>query len=223
VSPLLTDYLVVIAMGAAVGLAELVSRYRDAPGRSVLKLPAFLYVGVNAGAAAAALALIRLFGWTFNIGAEGDERVRWTQVLLAGLGSMALFRSSLFVVRAGGQDIGVGFSSFLAIVLSAADREVDRVRAQARAKAVDRIMRDVSFDKAADALTTHCLALMQNLSEEDQRAVARQVAELKTSSMDEDVKALSLGLLLMNVVGEHVLAAAVGSLALKIKNPRPGS
>jgi hypothetical protein len=109
------------------------------------------------------------------------------------------------------------------VILSAADREVDLVRAQARAKSVDRIMRDVSFTKAADALTTHCLALMQNVSAEDQRAVARQVAELKTSSMDEDVKALNLGLLLMNAVGEHVLAAAVTSLALKIKNPRPAA
>jgi hypothetical protein len=39
---------------------------------------------------------------------------------------MAFFRTSLFVVRAGDRDVGVGPSGFLRIFLAAADRSVDR-------------------------------------------------------------------------------------------------
>lgn len=45
---------------------------------------------------------------------------------MAGVSAMAFFRSSLFVVRAGDRDVGVGPSGFLQIFLTAADRAVDR-------------------------------------------------------------------------------------------------
>src|ERR1022692_2402103 len=99
--PEVFDFVAVALLGALVGGAELVSRYRDAP-RAVL-----------------ALALIRGYRWTFN--ATGASQ-RWTQVLVGGVGAMALFRTSLFMVRAGDRDIGVGPGSFLQIFRDAADR-----------------------------------------------------------------------------------------------------
>ena len=46
--------------------------------------------------------------------AVGIQRVsRRTQILMAGVSAMAFFRSSLFVVRAGDRDVGVGPSGFL--------------------------------------------------------------------------------------------------------------
>src|SRR5208282_5750272 len=91
---------------------------------------------------------------------------RWTQILMAGVSAMAFFRTSLFVVRAGDRDVGVGPSGFLQIFLTAADRAVDRKRAAARSKAVVEAMKDVDYDKAKSALLPYCLALMQNISEE---------------------------------------------------------
>jgi len=52
---------------------------------------------------------------------------------MAGVSAMAFFRTSLFVVRSGDRDVGVGPSGFLQIFLGAADRAVDRKRAAARA------------------------------------------------------------------------------------------
>jgi hypothetical protein len=135
--------------------------------------------------------------------------------------AMALLRSSIFVVRVADQDVPVGPSSFLQIVLSAADRAVDRLRAEARATSVARVMSGVSFARANVALPTHCLALMQNLSQEDQEQLARQLNELRNADMPESVKVLSLGLALMNAVGEAVLVAAVKSLASEIKEKPP--
>src|ERR1022692_3482750 len=103
--PEVFDFVAVALLGALVGGAELVSRYRDAPHAAVYTRPALVYVALNVTASVLALALIRGYGWTFN--ATGASQ-RWTQVLVGGVGAMALFRTSLFMVRAGDRDIGVG-------------------------------------------------------------------------------------------------------------------
>ncbi len=214
------DWILVALLGALVGVGELVARYRDRPHRALVQGPALLYLAINAAAAVVALILIRTFGWEFGLSAEASTaEVRFTQVLVAGLGALALFRSSLFLVRVGNQDVGVGPNSFLQIILTAADRGVDRLRAEDRAKAVQRIMKGVSYAKAKVALPTYCLALMQNLSAEDQTIFGDQIAKLQQSEIDDYTKALAVGLLIMTYMGEDVLVAAVDSLGPVIKDP----
>jgi len=210
------DYVAVALIGGLVGLGELIARYRDAPGTALRNAAAGLYIGINAAAALAALGLVRAFGWTF--GTESGEALRWTQVLIAGFGAMAIFRSALFIVRAGDQDVGVGPSGFLQVVLNAADRAVDRRRAGARAGEVSRAMDGVAFAKAAEALPSYCLALMQNASEDEKVALANQVTLLRDAHMEDRAKSLALGLALMNVVGRGVLEAAVLTLRDEIRH-----
>ena len=214
------DYMAVALLGVLVGVGELVSRYRDEPTRALFArqgglIPALLYVTINALAALAALKLIHVFGWTFG-GDAAQPSTRYTQVLVAGFGAMALFRSSLFTLRVGGQDVGVGPSSVLQIILDAADRAVDRRRARGRSGEVSRIMRNVSFQRASEVLPSYCLALMQNLSPEDQAELGRQVKALQPAAMDDQMKALLLGLALLNFVGLDVLQSAVDALGDKI-------
>jgi hypothetical protein len=83
-------------------------------------------------------------------GAESEVRAidYWFQVprLRSRIGrrfSMSFFRSSLFVVRAGDRDVGVGPSVFLQIFLTAADRAVDRKRAAARSDVVADVMKGI--------------------------------------------------------------------------------
>lgn len=214
----LQDYIIVALLGALVGIGELVSRYRDAPARAIVTGPAFLYTGLNAVAATVALALLDAFGVTFGQSAQAASmaNVHWTTVLAAGFGAMAVLRSSVFTTRIDNQDVPIGPSSFLQIVLTAADRAVDRVRARARALRVSAIMGDVSYIHASAALPTLCFALMQNLPKDDQEAFGRQLDALTIANMNDTVKTLSLGLALMNLVGEGVLAAAVDALKLQI-------
>lgn len=208
------------AIGAAVGAAELVGRYRDAPRKALTAAGAWIYVGVNALASAGALGLIHVFGWSF--GATDPDAVAWTRILVAGFGAMALFRSSLFVAKIGDQDVGIGPSALLDVLLRASDASVDRVRATARAKQVGPVMEGVSFDKAQVALPAYCFALLQNVAPEDQSAVARQVAGLAGEARtSEKAKALILGLTLMNVAGEDVLRAAVAGLSEEIRSSGP--
>jgi hypothetical protein len=195
---------------------ELVARYRDAPTRALFTLPALLYVLLNSAASAAALFAIAVFDWTFGVDAANTQAVTWTQLLVAGFGSMVLFRSALFVVRVGENDFQMGPGAVLQVFLQAADRAVDRTRAEPRAATVARIMKEVSFDKAKAALPAYCFALMQNVSAEEQSQFGRLVNGLQAAEMDSSIKSLNLGLALMNLVGEPVLEAAVKTLGPKI-------
>ena len=213
------DFLYVFLLGALIGVSELVSRYRDAPVKALWTIPAFLYVVVNGLAAVLALALVEGLGIKFGIAddAGGTSALRWTRILASGLGAMALFRSAVFTVRVGEQDISIGPSSFLQIILGAADRSVDRLRARARALKVGKIMDGVSFTRSLEALPAYCLALMQNLPKDDQDKLAEDIGCLPDSNMDDEIKALIMGLALMNSVGPGVLEAAVDSLEERIK------
>ena len=80
-------------------------------------------------------------------------------------------------------------------------------------------MVDVTFNQAKQALPAYCFALMQNVSKEEQTEVADEVAKLEAANLASQVKEHSLALVLLNVVGEHVLRAAVESLATAETQP----
>lgn len=208
------EYVLVALLGVLVGAGELVSRYRDEPARAVTTASGMLYLFLNAAVAMIALVLVRGYGWTY--GASDPQAVQITQILAAGFGAMALFRSSLFNVHIGSEEVGIGPSSVLQVVLTATDRAVDRARARARDALVSRVMANVSFDKAYAALPAHCLALMQNLPQDDQKGLANQIVAIRSGEMPPRVKSLVLGLALLNVVGEDVLRSAVASLGSDI-------
>lgn len=203
-----------VALGCAVGISELVSRYKDDPVAALREWPALLYIAVNGAASAGALGLIYANGWF-----AGSA---WTQILVAGVSAMAFFRSSLFTVRAGDRDVGVGPSGFLQIFLTAADRAVDRRRGAARSDTAALVMRGVDFDKAVASLPALCIALMQNLPPEDQKVLSDAVKELRDSEAEPSVKVLLLGIELMNVVGADVLTTAVETLGDQIRSAPAG-
>ena len=204
------DWVAVALLGGIVGTSELISRYKDDPWAAVRSWPARFYIGVNCAASMGALGLIHAHGWF--------GPTRWTQILMAGVSAMAFFRTSLFVVRAGDRDVPVGPSGFLQIFLAAADRAVDRQRAAARSAAVVAAMKGVDYAKAKDALPPYCLALMQNISNEDQQELGRALRDLEAGPEEPNVKALLLGIELINVVGVDVLTTAVKSLGEQIRS-----
>jgi hypothetical protein len=196
-------------LGGVVGVSELISRYKDDPWAAIKSWPAAFYLAINSAASVGAL-LLMPEGWL------GLSRL--LRILMAGVSAMAFFRTSLFVVRAGDRDIGVGPSGFLQLFLGAADRAVDRRRAAARSDAVARVMKGVDFTKASKALPFYCTGLMQNVSKEDQQELGRALKDLDERPADPNVKALRLGIELINVVGVDVLTTAVKSIGDPIRS-----
>ncbi|GAA2577424.1 hypothetical protein SMC26_40510 [Actinomadura fulvescens] len=212
----MAGYLVTIALSCLVGVAELISRYRDHPGKLVRVPSTWAYVLINGAAGAGSLLLLHTFDW--RLGVPSPEMAGAAQVLAASLGSMMIFRSAVFTVRVGDEDVAVGPSTLLSALLAAADRGVDRMQAKVRANEAGDIMRDISFAKARLALPTYCLGLLMNVSAEDQAALRTAVDALGgTDEMTDRQKALNLGLLLINVAGPDVLKAAVETLRSEIE------
>jgi len=174
-------------------------------------------------AAVVALALARLFDWKFFADGTDPDQTRWMRIFAAGFGAMFLLRSSFFVARGVGSEDGelnVGPSSVLKVILDVADQGVDRIRADQRAREVNKIMNGIDFAKASTALPLYVLALLQNSPPDAQEAFSDQVNQLGlVVGVEDKIKALNLGLLVMSFAGVGVLAAAVDSLGDNLRCP----
>lgn len=201
------------AIGIAVGATEMMARYRDAPFRPLVSLPGLTYISVNAGAAVLAYYLI--------IGVPLMQGSPALQVLTAGVGAMALFRSGLFTARLGDADVAVGPNIILQIMLQALDRAYDRDRSRPRSTDAVAIMSGISFEVSKKALPSICFNLMQNVSSEEMEALAKEVEGLERQpDMPDEAKSLILGLALMNIVGDKTLRAAVDAMGTSLQESK---
>jgi hypothetical protein len=214
-------YAVAVLIGVVVGAIELASRYRDKPQALVRITGAWAYVAVNAAAGALALMITRIFGWTFGISGDSHQ-ILVVQVLICGFGAMAIFRSAFAQIKVGDQETVIGPNAVLASLLAIVDREVDRKRGNDRSADASRIMSGISFEKARVALPAYCLALLQNLSADEQKDLNTAITSLAASPMGDVLKSLNLGLLLMNIVGPELLDSAVQALRQEIVAAKPG-
>jgi hypothetical protein len=211
ISQTFIDFAIVTFLGLLVGFVEVISRYQDAPFRTTATWPALFYMFVNGAVAAIALWMVRMFGWQFMPENSDPQIVRWTEVIVAGLGAMAIFRSSLFVIGKEDQEVSIGPNAILDILLNALDKEVDRFRGQERAKIVKDIMEFVHYEDAIMDISVLSKALLQNLSAEDNAKIdeVRKQIEIIVD-IDPEVRKYLLGLRIMDVVGEDVLRQAIG-------------
>jgi hypothetical protein len=207
------DWVVVFALGASFGVGELLTRYRDAPARALLTGSGGVYIIVNGFASVLALALARTFGWlTSAPGVPPLDSEFWTQLLASGFGAMAILRSALFIVKSGGDDVPVGPSAFMQSLLDAADRGVDRRRAQERAIAAAKLLQRLDPAKTIAVLPEAFFALMQNLSPDNREEIRTRVQSITQLKVPPRVRLLCFGALAMTYVGEDVLRAAIGAL-----------
>jgi hypothetical protein len=212
----------VVSIGFGVGVVELVSRYRESPLQALMTMPAVSYVLLNVIACASCLAILKIVrpSWIFQEGTTPEAQQLYL-ILAAGFGAVALFRSSIFKLKSADGDLSVGPSIILDTLLSASDRGVDRLLAAPRSERVAKLMASVSFDRAKAALPAYCFALMQNVGLPEQKTFADQVNSLSAAQMADKIRALSLGLALVNLVGDKVLARAVDDLKNFINDDPP--
>lgn len=175
--------LIVALLAGFVGVAELVGRYRSDPKALAGSVAAWLYIAVNALAGVGALLLIRALDWKFG----QTEHVDLWRILVAGFGAIALFRSSLFVTKIGGSNVGVGPSLVLGALLDAFDREVDRRSAAEMSNAIRHPALDgLDPNRVMDALPVLCLALMQNFPTADQAQLGAELVTIRQDAQMSD-------------------------------------
>ncbi|WP_305789057.1 hypothetical protein [Symbioplanes lichenis] len=214
-----SGYVLAGCLGAAIGATELASRYRDDPGRSVLQPAALLYVLTNAAASVAAVAIIRVFGWTFGQTGAARDLV---QTLAGGLGAIALFRTKLFAAAEKGSNFNWGPGGLLERILAVSDRQVDRYQAKRRSQVAREVMSGVSFDRVYVTLPALALSLLENSSPDDQSRLKADVIALKDDElMSPEDKSLLLGVAVMRITGVQLLVRAVAGLSGRDGVPAP--
>ena len=209
------QYGLVVLIGGCIGIGELISRYKDDPYEAIANRHAVAYTLVNVLASVIALLALKtmnLDGVVDGIDGEGVASHRVGYVLLAGFGAMGVLRSSAFTMRVGKDDISIGPSALLQVILSATDRAVDRSRAQVRAEMMAKTMRSIQFNQIQDSLPELAFAMMQNVKSEEREGFSNGLAQLREKKIDEVTKSICLGLSLSNIVGQGVVDAAVTAL-----------
>ncbi|OJH36669.1 hypothetical protein BON30_33535 [Cystobacter ferrugineus] len=205
------QYLAVALIGACVGIGELVSRYQDNPYEAIRNRHAVLYTVINVLAAIVALLALKTVRGQDPLGDQNAaDRIGYT--LLAGFGAMGILRSSAFTLRAGNNDVSIGPSALLQIILSATDRAVDRARATVRAERMAKTMKDLEFSHVAISLPQLAFTMMQNVTMEEKQDLAEEISRLREQDMDAAMKSICLGLALSNIVGQSVVDAAVAAI-----------
>jgi len=215
-------YLAAFLIGAAVGLAEILSRYRDAPGAAATSRSGLVYIAFNGSFSLLALFMIRdVFPVWTDPATSNTLQALVSQAMLAGFGAMAVLRSSVLTTRIAGKDVEVGPAAVVDIFRHTMDRDVARVRATPRAEQVQAIMSDVSFVRSYGALSSISLTLLQSVDAEERARIMQEIGALanQTGRSDRD-KALELGLILAGSVGFPALLAAKKALGDKITNSK---
>ena len=195
-------YCYTFILGMATAFAEIISKFRDEPIKT-LKMPhALLYHLLNGAVAAFALKIIVVFFGPERI-ANGQEQFK--SVVAAGLGSMLIMRSKLFNIKqVGGEDISFGPEQIVKIYFRFMEAAIDRVRAQDRIEFVKRNLGNINPVKVFEYSETMLLA-SQALDEKDRQACIQGIQDLNTGSLaalSAKTRSFRLGFLLLNNMGE---------------------
>lgn len=207
---MILSYVIVGVLAGLVGVAEILSRYRDVPLIVLREWPAWTYIGTNAAAGMLALLIIDTFGWTF-----GDDLApgvqRGLQVAAAAFGALAIMRTAVIEIRVDDRDVHVGPHWFLNVLLGFTANRMSIKRAGHVQGITNRIMSNVDFDRAKQQLPSYCFSLMKT-PEDVQKAVSREITSFDVETIANKTKSLQLGLVLLDLVGEDVLSQAVETL-----------
>ena len=202
--PLDEFLLVSVVLGATVGVAEVVSRYRDEPFVALLgNAYGPIYIGLNGLASTAAYGVLFHFGDRIIVGVGTDPVLR---SLAAGFGASLLLRSKFFNLRsAAGEEIGVGPDAVISTLLRCVDRGIDRARSARRQRIVYRTCGAIApadVPRATSFLRT-AIASFQNLSDSEKREFDEIVARLANDRGDPLLRFMLISFAFLNISGEE--------------------
>lgn len=194
--------LLATACGVLVGVAEIVSRYRDEPLHACFSPFGLIYAAINGWLSLAALLLIFKYPESFkSLAADG-----LLAALAAGFGAAAIMRGKVAVIKGSDdKDVSIGPDFVIKILLRTVDKNVDRFRAERRQAIVVRNLPKIrqlgSFRNASEYLMSSLLAF-QNLEEDLKQQLRAAFDDYERKVLPEDLKYLAMGFVFLTLVGE---------------------
>jgi AIG2 family protein len=210
-------YLAVFILGMLTALAEVISKFRDEPLKSLRTPHAVLYHILNG-----VIAAFGLYVYQLSVGRLEADQERLKAVIVAGFGSMLLMRSKLFNIKMDGEDVSFGPEQIVRVFFSFMEGAIDRVRAQSRIDFVLSTLENIDFDHALP----YCLTMLQasqTLGDKERSDLEIEIEKLKKATTDKQLRSYRLGFLLLNVGGEAYVAKLFSRIPVewRIKAPAP--
>lgn len=206
-------YLCAFLLGALAGAIELANRYKDAPFKVLFKAPGISYWLINGLVAIFGLFLVNVFDLN---GTEYETTLAKTvsDVLIAGLGSMVVFRSSVLNIKqpnGASEELPIGPNLIVLRLLKLIDREVDRVQAIDRTNAVVKMCEDLDFNDMAIAVSKPGEFVMQNLEVDEWQGIKNiiDIVDKYVDGTPAEVGAQIIALNLYDILGKEALVNLV--------------
>src|SRR5689334_18349826 len=198
-----------------IAFGELTSRYR------VLSLPhgvrsgaVWAYLLVNAGAGVTGTALVQAFAPGLGPFASS---------FIGAFGALMFLRSSVMSVRSGTIEVPIGPAGILSLLLSTADRAIDRSSAEEVA-ALGRLLESVPFPRLAESLPRYLLALSRPSPDgTEARDIVDQVEFISASPLPDPIKSLHLASLLSRITAQTTCAVQFTTFGRQIRRSRMNS
>jgi hypothetical protein len=199
-----------LTFGAAVAASELVSRYTDEPMQALVSSAGVVYCLLNGLVSALVYGLLVRYGKSILPGIAKD---RLMMSVAAGFGAMALLRSKFFTLRTpAGEDISIGPDAAIQSFLDAADRSVDRVRAERRLRLVVEWAQQIKPPEAGADFIEVSLAAFQNLSTEEKKEFRGIIDDLSKKPYTPELKLQAISYGLLRLSGERIFKEFMTSL-----------
>lgn len=191
------------ALGVLTGAGELVSTYKGDPAKALRSAPGLIYLAFNALIGVVAYQVVRALAATTDPSPTALGELGWA--VAAGLGGVAIMRIKFLTVRVGDEQKSIGPGNLIDALLAHFDRQIDRRLALGRCKLVRTQMKGIDFDKAVHYVNVQIDGSLQNLPSEDRELLGIRAAEIAEAELPNREKAMSLGFLVLDLVGEEFL------------------
>jgi hypothetical protein len=217
-------YLVAALVAALVGVADILTRYKENPLVALWTGAALAYVLANAFFGALALWLafvlnvVSLPAGQAGPGATPIDHIR--SGLIAGFGAIFILRGVAFKLAVGGNSSDVGPSTIVDSLLATFDQSIDRTVAMQKDRAIRALMAEVSFEKAKAFVPVYCLSLV---AQDEQLAtrvgqLVNAIAEFKKLDVAADAeRSFLLGNVLINAFGYQVTSNVIKGFKDRLK------
>jgi hypothetical protein len=189
------------ALAVIATAAELVGRFKDAPGRALRTAPAMLYMAING-----MLAGMVFVGLHFANPPKNSFTMA-EQVLLACFVARVVVRLRVAGLKgADGQISETGPGQFSERLLAAVTRQLNREEAVMRLRAVSEPLVGMDYQIAFGFFVSELMSAMQDLSDDDKRDIgeALQVIDSR-KDLDDETRIDMLGYLVMDYGGQDFL------------------
>jgi hypothetical protein len=210
----LSAFVLAVAVGAAVGLSELLSRYRWSLGSILSSVAGWGYLMLNG--AVAALAYRAALDWGFGTVLQGKPE-HW-RVLLVAVGAMFLLRSSLAQVRFGSHDVGIGLVTILEVFSRRAERRLDQVIASERWSKVDKACTKLTYRATQAYWSAVSDTALASQSEAERATFRSTVEKIDGMPVDDDTKMRLLAMALWELLGNKLFETVANEASVRFKS-----